>query len=211
MLDGIGEFLLNALTAVLLMALMFGAVGVGLYLVGQEKASNASIDMDVELQHVKSDERYGPITVTSTSFEDTIIHIRWNPTPTGFNFWLTNKTAGTIQINWAESSWVEDGYNRKLLHQDIPLEKARDNELLVPTNIAGNSVLASYIFPSYIVYSSHPSGHPEKTTWHRNSLWKASKAQQLIEKSYRIVLPIQVEKQIVEYQFIFQVKGMKKS
>jgi len=189
-------------------------------------------DYDISLIEVsrpaKASSRYGPQKIEKILenginkyfFEDQMIKIIWFPSVTEFSFVINNKTDHSIRIIWDETAYSdESGLSRRLMHSGVKTVDRNNSQ--PPSVIIRKGSLADFIIPAdnvywregfYGDYISTPGGWETKPLFpilkeggtaesFQNSL------KQYIDKTFQILLPLQIEDIINDYVFIFKINN----
>lgn len=96
-------------------------------------------------------ERTPPLDAVGTidnkiSYKDVMIQVTWNPTPTGFNFKMTNLSAAPFSIIW-EETYFNDSMNKyTIVHDGI-----KDIREMPPTTVAPGAEVSDFLYPAAFV------------------------------------------------------------
>lgn len=162
------------------------------------------------------DDRYGETTITNLgskdtlkfSYEDNYINITWTIGIKQFAFNLKNKTDFNLKIIWDEAVYVDiDGSSSKVMHAGI---KYVDRDASHPASIvAKKSYIDDMVLPTKNVYmNSIYSGWQEKAflpIYAKSKEILLNDSKNYIGKQVKIILPIQIEDTVNEYEFVFDV------
>lgn len=171
----------------------------------------------VETPKSKND-RYGETIITNLGskdtlkyrYEDNYIDITWTISIKQFDFRLKNKSDNNLKIIWDETVYIDvDGSSNKIIHAGV---KYVDKNSPQPASIvAKKAYIDDTIIPTKNIYMNNIySGWQEKAFL---PIYASTKevllrdSQKYIGKQIRIILPIQIEETINEYEFVFDVTG----
>lgn len=158
-------------------------------------------------------------------FEDDFIKINWIPTTQEFNFKLQNKTNGTIKILWDSGAFITpDGANYRLINKNKKLNE--EEGPTVPTPIMKTGFIEDLIYPvGFVSYYNSKSigGYYVPSGWdippilpsyftEDNEEQQEKKIEKLnesfLQKSIKILLPIEINNKVKEYIFIFRIENI---
>ena len=146
-------------------------------------------------------------------FEDETIKINWFIHPYDLRFVLTNKTNHSIKVIWDDAVYVDaDGSNQRIFHNNVKYNEKASSQSA--TSIVKKTSLQESIMPIQNAdYVRNQSGG----NWVNSPLlpvqfktpeeFVAAKSK-YVGKYIRVLLPIMVENQIVEYLFTFQISDI---
>ncbi|NMB63250.1 MAG: hypothetical protein GYA16_00100 [Spirochaetes bacterium] len=146
-------------------------------------------------------------------YEDNIISIKFMVPPQTYNsihFILTNKTENNMKLLWDEAVLIDiDGNTNRITHSTV-IRLSNLNELnkqQLPSIIASKSSLNRYIFCVDKIYLDQ-DGRP-----HIGDIFPQepdnNTLRSLVGKDFKIILPLQIENDVYEYKFIFQITDAK--
>ena len=164
-------------------------------------------------------ERYGELKIERIEeegiskylFQNDAFQIFWIVTGELLLFELTNKTSYTIKIIWDEGAYVdENGKSHNIVESKI---RFRDiGRPQVPSVIPGKASLKGAILPSDYISSPEEIRplfklFPDLYPTGRKELIEEQK--EIIGKTIKLLLPIQIEEVVNEYIFIFKINDIK--
>lgn len=162
-------------------------------------------------------EQYGNSEVTKfneqdiqkSHYEDGLVDIMWFPTATEIDFILINKSNQDIQITWDGSAFYDSQGNRsKVMHKGV--KYGNRNKEHSPTVIAAGETHEDYVFPvDNMHYETSIKKEPlfPSVSHSRKADDLSAQAEGAVGKQLKIVLPIQVDGNTIDYTFIFKVDG----
>jgi len=189
------------------------------------------VEYDLSLHSVERivdvERKYGEPGITAihqgdtwqSVFEDEIVKILWEPTVSRTHFILTNKTNHPIKIIWDKVILIDsEGISHKVTHTGV--ESIDLYSVEAPTIIPGKGSITDVIVSlDHIYYNAgSSSGKYIDGTWRGEPIFPTifeytkdieKKIKTLVGKSYQIVLPLQIENAINEYNFTFGVEDVK--
>ena len=167
-------------------------------------------------------ERYGEQRIgivqeedtTKYSFEDDLIKIVWMATPEQLVFDLTNKTNQPIQIIWDKAAYIDEkGDSKRVTHSGV--KYADRNNPQPPTTVAKDATVSDLVLPAENVdYVGGPYGG-----WRIKPLFPTfstsgtpedllAQAKKYVGKSVQVLLPLEIEKTVNDYLFVFKVNDV---
>ncbi len=179
---------------------------------------------DFELQEVErpaqARERYGEQKIVTTEeagvneyvFEDEMIKILWLPTTDAIHFSLTNKTSHSIKIIWDEAAYVDvNGSSHRVMHSGVKYIDRTSSQ--PPTVVVRNGSIEDLVFPTdNVYYSSGKYGGWRTTPLFPRSGRSLQSLSTTVEsyknKTFQVLLPLQIEDVVNEYIFIFNIKDI---
>jgi hypothetical protein len=168
---------------------------------------------------LQAKEKYGEQKITAVQdagiskdqFEDDVIKILWSPTASQITFNLTNKTPRTIKIIWDDAAYIDiNGVGHRVMHEGV-IYSDRNNPQ-PPSIVVRNGTLDDLVFPTDNVFYFPGGGWHESPLFprivinelelkYRNELYKG--------KTFQILLPLQIEDNVNEYIFTFEIKDVR--
>ena len=146
-------------------------------------------------------------------YEDELINISWDFFPAGFYFTLENKSEHSIKLLWDDAAYVNTaGITKRLIHSAVKFVDKEKPQ--VPVVIPDHSILKEKIYPAdNVEYVLLFSGYtlviwpiiPNEAE-SKKALIKMSKEH--IGKTIRVVLPLQVQDVVNEYDFYFLIEDI---
>lgn len=179
---------------------------------------------DIELQEVErpaqAKERYGEQRIATTQeagvnkyvFEDEMVKVLWLPTTDAVHFSLINKTSHSIKIIWDEAAYVDiSGSSHRVMHYGV--KYIDRNNPQPPTIVVRNGSIEDLVFPTEnVYYSSGKYGGWRELPLFPSSGYSADELNSKIEpyrnKSFQVLLPLQIEDVVNEYIFVFNIKNI---
>ena len=173
-----------------------------------ERPANAS-DRYGEPTISSTSEVTGKSTVTKFSFEDELIQILWNPAPSAFYFEVTNKTEHSMKIIWDEATFVfPNGNSGRIMHSGIKFSQKDAPQ--PPTVIARGARISDLVYPTSLAVLGE-KGWVEKPIYTTSSMLEPvliNIKQELVGKSYQVLLPFEIQGTVNEYMFTFKVEDI---
>lgn len=150
------------------------------------------------IRYGKTEERASDGLFSQYFYEDNIMSILIMGGEKQFEFSLTNKMTNSIKIVWDEASLVdENNMVSKIIHKGIKYINAQNAQ--PATTIPGGASISELIAPtSRIEYSDG---------WYQQSIVSSNKSNDpnVVGKTIKILLPIEVNGVINEYVFCFTI------
>ena len=150
------------------------------------------------IRYGKTEERTSDGLFSQYFYEDNIMPILIMGGKKQFEFSLTNKMTNSIKIVWDEASLVdENNMVSKVVHKGVKYINAQDAQ--PATTIPGGASISELIAPtSRIKYSDG---------WYQQSIVSSNKSNDpnVVGKTIKILLPIEVNGVINEYVFCFTI------
>lgn len=150
------------------------------------------------IRNGKTEERTSDGQFSQYFYEDNIISILIMGGKKQFEFSLTNKMTNSIKIVWDDASLVdENNMVSKVIHKGIKYINAQDAQSA--TTIPGGASISELIAPtSRIGYSDG---------WYQRSIVSSNKSNDpnVVGKTIKILLPIEINGIINEYVFCFTI------
>jgi len=112
--------------------------------------SLSSVERTVGAEKISIEQRIETVLedgISSSSFEDQTVTIKWTPTPYDIGFALTNKTDQPIGVVWNESRFIDEkGTSHRVTHVGIGFED-RDN--FHPSTVIGpRGAIKDFVHPA---------------------------------------------------------------
>ncbi len=179
---------------------------------------------DIELQEVErpaqAKERYGEQKIATTQeagvnkyvFEDDMVRVLWLPTTDAIHFSLTNKTSHSIKIIWDEAAYVDvNGSSQRVMHSGV--KYIDRNNPQPPTIVVRNGSVEDLVFPTdNVYYSSGQYGGWRETPLFPSSAYSVEDLNTKVEpyrnKTFQVLLPLQIEDVVNEYIFVFNIRNI---
>lgn len=145
------------------------------------------------------------------SYEDDLIKAVWLPMSTQFSFTLENKTDNSIKIIWDEAAYVDEkGSSGRVMHSGVKFIDRSNPQ--PPTVIVKKAKIDDIIIPTDNVYfvSGQYGGWRTKPLFpNRAATQEELKllSENYIGKTIKILLPLQIQENISEYIFTFNVEN----
>jgi len=146
------------------------------------------------------------------SYIDDIIAVDWSYTyKSKLNFKLKNNTQSTIRVIWDDAAYVNvSGSTDRVMHAGV--KYINRNESQPPTSIPSGSFIDDVIIPTSVVAFTPYVG------WTEGNMFGVSgdprEAKKQLENTYgktaKVLLPIEVDGIIRDYEFSFIVTSLKK-
>ena len=148
-----------------------------------------------------------------SEYEDSLIRVVWKFVETQAIFDMVNKTSQTIKIIWDEAGYVNyNGNTERVLHKGVKIIDREKSQ--IPTLIYKNTTLTDFVAP--ISYTQWVSGSEFKISgWESMPLFpkkfgalskKIEYYPEILDKDIRIILPIMVDGNTLEYSFNFKTE-----
>ncbi|WP_018629250.1 hypothetical protein [Niabella aurantiaca] len=141
---------------------------------------------------------------TTYSWVDNVISIKFRKAYGSVRFILENKSDSTLKVDWNEAVLINtDGNSYKLIHGDTKyFDKEKEQ---VPTTVYRKSKITEVVAPSdYIIYKSGSWERKEFLAGDRDLAIFSIYNPELINKEVRLVLPILLGNNKIEYAFYFR-------
>ena len=148
------------------------------------------------------------------SYEDSNIKIVWQYAGSQIGFELTNKLDKTIKVLWDEAAFISvSNETEKIFHKGIKYIDRENSQS--PTAIYKGTTLSDLFSPTS--YTSYTSG--QYGGWNSRPLipavtsrWngKAAFDESLVGRTLKVVLPIKVDEETLEYMFSFRTTFQEK-
>lgn len=158
-------------------------------------------EFTVSQQDVEDEERY--------VFEDDLIEVAWLYTPTQLAFSLQNKTDHTVRIVWDDAAYIDpDGRSGRVMHTGV--KYVDRNNSMPPSVVARRSTIEDIVVP----VDNIGGGVGSPLGWYTDPLLlprylsgdaTADDALANRDKTFSVLLPIQVEDVTNDYVFTFRV------
>ena len=133
-------------------------------------------------------------------YEDQLLTIAWEPTPSALNFKLFNKTEETIKVIWDECGFINSsGESKRTLHVGVRFLDM--NNPMPPSIIPAGGNLVDLLFPTD--YLDHTSG--------QNGGWKQRELYSHIPsapENFGTFLTVKVGRKKYQYNFKFIVSSL---
>jgi hypothetical protein len=141
-------------------------------------------------------------------FEDEVIRILWYPEAKmeGMLFELLNKSDYTARIVWDQSSFVDvAGNNHRVMHSGVKFIDRNASQ--VPSTIIKKGTLKDGFFPTdYVSFERGWRKFPIAGQLGADSIEEARTiSQSYLGKSFRFLMPFQVQDRFYEYIFTFTI------
>lgn len=150
------------------------------------------------IRYGKIEKRQSKDMLSKYFYEDNIISILIMGGTKQFEFTLTNKMANSIKIVWNEASFVDkDNLTSKVVHSGIKYLDA--NSTLPSTTIPSGASISELIAPTNRIKYSNG--------WYQQSIISSNKSNDInvVGKTIKILLPIEINGVINEYVFCFTI------
>lgn len=153
--------------------------------------------------------------IEGLKFSDDVVDISWWLSAKSMNFELYNKSDNPIKIIWDDVIYVDqDGKSNKTIHEGVMFINSHSSQ--PPTTIAGGSKVIDRIVPSDNLYyvSGYNSGWREKSLL-PSGYYKREGAsipgEKLIGKEIKVLIPIEMEGEVINYTFVFNIDNFRMS
>lgn len=158
-------------------------------------------------------ERYGEQVITTKTgtgdtlrywFEDEVVSILWIPTNVRVHFRINNKTSHSIKIIWDEAAFVTPtGQSRRVVHSGVKYSDRNNPQ--PPSVVVQGGTLDDFVLSSdQCYYVSGKYGGWDEAPFLPDSP-DAATANSLRGKTFKILLPFQIEGVTNEYLFTFSI------
>jgi hypothetical protein len=143
----------------------------------------------------------------SLTFADENINIDWIFSNQQLSFVLNNKTGNPIKIDWNQVSYVDiSGNAQRVMHEGV--KYAERNEHLTSSLIPPTAKLEDIIFPSDNV-SYYQGGKYSSSRWEEKPMFlEGEEAKRFEGKSFSVFMPMEINGEVKNYTFTFDVKGV---
>jgi len=151
--------------------------------------------------------------IEGLKFSDDVVDISWWLSAKSMNFELYNKSDNPIKIIWDDVIYVDqDGKSNKTIHEGVMFINSHSSQ--PPTTIAGGSKVIDRIVPSDNLY--YVSGY--NSGWREMSLLPSGyykregvsiPGEKLIGKEIKILMPIEIEGEVINYTFTFNIDNFR--
>lgn len=143
-----------------------------------------------------------PIGLNITSYSDSLMKISWMYNLTHLDFILENISKESYKILWDDMSYIDiDNNGHRIFHKGIKMNDREKPQ--APTVVMKKTNLNDIIIPyDYVEYSDYFK------RWVFRYLNPSGKAQ-VENKEIRVLMPIEIKGNIIEYIFTFRLKDLK--
>lgn len=143
-----------------------------------------------------------PIGLNITSYSDSLMKISWMYNLTHLDFILENISKESYKILWDDMSYIDiDNNGHRIFHKGIKMNDREKSQ--APTVVMKKTNLNDIIIPyDYVEYSDYFK------RWVFRYLNPSDKAQ-VENKDIRVLMPIEIKGNIIEYIFTFRLKDLK--
>lgn len=143
---------------------------------------------------------------TNSIYEDSLLRIDWKYNHIQMNFELTNLSNQTMRLIWDDAAFVSV-YSKtsRVYHKATPYTLKEERQL--PTVIYRNSKLDDSIVPMSYRYKFNGEWNGDWLIPGDNNLENTRKNyyEEFIGKSIRVILPIYIGDELIEYDFNFRI------
>ncbi len=187
------------------------------------KAQQFAVRYDVKLVAVERSQnakQNGQVVISEESgkaaasiAEDDLIFIAWMPPGASLGFEILNKSAESVKIIWDEASYVDIGNNaHRVIHSGVKL--ADRNSLQPVTVVPSKGRISDMVYPS----DSITYGWSQPPMFRCSDLYGGGVCSTDQDKQhamghkgliYRVVLPLQLDKEVYGYTFVFKIDDVK--
>lgn len=152
------------------------------------------------------------------NFSDKNINIDWQPTQKYFGFQLKNKTNSTIKLLWNDGVFMDsDGKSYRIANGTSKVSS--NQESIVPTPILKDGLIEDIVYPvgwTYYDNTGNLVGLPGRYKMpdifpivEQNNKQQMREIKETYDnKTFKIMLPIEINNQTKEYIFIFKVDSL---
>ncbi|MGL4452877.1 MAG: hypothetical protein ACRCTZ_17070 [Sarcina sp.] len=150
------------------------------------------------IRYGKTEERKSNDIFSKYFYEDNIMSILIMCGTKQFEFTLTNKMKNSVKIVWNEASFVdENNLVSKVVHKGV--KYMNTNSSLPTTTIPGGASISELIAPTNRIKYSNG--------WYQQSIVSSNKSNDdnIVGKTVKVLLPIEVNGVINEYVFCFTI------
>jgi hypothetical protein len=169
-----------------------------------------------KIDTLKADSKY------NYCYEDSLVRILWHADSKQIIFSIENKTDSTIRIPWDNSAYMdENGNSHRVIHSGIKfnnrsnpqppsviIRKGRLEDFVFPADylqfISGDENTASYWIQNPLLLDSEKRDVNDSTQSLATEEFNNSVKENL-GKSYKVLLPLQIEDSISDYVFTFKI------
>ena len=153
-------------------------------------------------------------------FEDKMVKVIWDAAADNLSAVLVNKTSSSIKIIWDDAAYIdENGMSHRIIHSGINYNEMDKPQL--STIIAANEKINEVIIPTNLIYYEegfYGENDFKAGRWIEKPLFeycqtggKEDSAIRLLKsnvgKTFKLLLPLKIEKIVSDYVFTFRVKG----
>ncbi len=174
-----------------------------------------------------ADAKYGNVNISPLTengrnkyvFEDEMVGITWDAEADDLSALFVNKTSSPIKIIWDDAAYIdENGVSHRIIHSGIKYSEKDKPQL--PTKIAPNGKIEDAIIPTNLVYFEegyYGENDFKAGRWIEKPLFEYCRIggnedsairllQSNVDKTFQILLPLNIEKIVYDYVFTFRVK-----
>lgn len=148
-------------------------------------------------------------------YEDSLIKIAWVYGGTSIDFDLLNKSNQTLKIIWDDAIFISIGNESEpIFHSGIKYIDRADPK--APTSVYKNMHLSDMISPcsySYFISGQYGGWTSKPLIPQKINVWSAKKHEYLpylINQTMRVILPIKMGENTLEYVFSFRTEFISK-
>jgi hypothetical protein len=142
-----------------------------------------------------------PAASSSLRFSDGAVQIAFQPTRQQIGFTIANQTSAPMKIDWNSAAYVDPGgQSHRVLHRGVTLTERAN--VMAPTVVPPGARVTDTVYPSdYVVDTSGRYG-----AWTERPLFPhAPAARALKGKRFSVLLPIEVDGKVRNYDFVFLI------
>lgn len=157
----------------------------------------------------------GILDSVHSSYEDESIKVVWSYGITRLDFTLKNKTEETLKLNWDDAAFIAmNNETIKVFHKGVKYIDRSNSQS--PTSIYKGSILSDLVAPTtYTFYSSLLSNWTSTPLIGLNmrlaTSEKAPYDENVAGKTIKVVLPLKMGDNMLEYIFTFKVSFIERN
>ena len=171
-------------------------------------------------------ERYGEQKITSMTeegnlkyyFEDDLVKVTWLATSSSLSFVIENKTDHSIKIIWDEAAFVDEkGSSHRVVHNGVKYTDRNSSQ--PPTVVVRKGRIDDRIVATDYVYFDegyYGQYYTKEAEWKEKPFFESvqyggdpklleSEMQSNVNKTFSVLLPLEVENVVNDYIFNFKV------
>jgi len=163
------------------------------------------IVLSTERYHLKF-RQVGPVAADELRFQDKVVAIQFTVTDNAIQMKFDNRSEQTIKILWDQAEYTDVRDRRsRIIHPGIRFQD-RNSALPPQTVLAGESIQEALMPVGLVVYSQQKKAYENQPLFMLDN----DTAQGLKGKSFYVFIPIEIDRQIIPYNFKIQITDVVK-